>query len=85
VIHVVPVTHRDLIVIIWSCLQQRLIRDGAAPVGKKGGAAKDEHQITPPVRRDFDIDLGVSQLDRAFIVEGTILAHAMDVNSRTDA
>jgi len=72
-VHVVPITHPDIIVIIRPWLQQGLIRDGAAPVGKKGGAAKDEHQIIPPVWWDSDINLGISQLDRAFIVEGTIL------------
>ena len=52
---------------------------------KNRGTVKDEHQITPSVRRDSDINLRISQLDRAFIVEDTILTGAMDVNGCADS
>src|SRR5574341_640317 len=85
VVHVVPITHRDLIVIVWSWLQQRLIGDGAAPVGKKRGAGKDEHQMTPSVWRYPDFHRRFAQLNSAFIVGGAVLPHTMDVNGCADS
>ena len=67
-IDVVLVTHSDLILIPGSWLQQRVIGDHASSVGQKGGAFKDENQLSPAVGRDAHIDRGLRQLNRAFII-----------------
>jgi hypothetical protein len=84
-VQVVLITHCGIIVMIGSQLDERFIRDGTAPVEEKRVAVEDEDQVTPSVGRYSDFRRRSGQLDRAFIVEGAVLSHAMDVNGRADA
>jgi len=62
-----------------------LIGNGAAAVGQKPGAGKDEHQSTPSVRRYPNIDRGSIQLNSTFIRCSTISCHAVDIDGGAHA
>jgi hypothetical protein len=84
-VHIVFITRRGIIIMIGPRLDERFIRDGTAPVVEKRVAVEHEDQVSPSVRRYSDVRFRSGQLDRAFIVEGTVLSHSMNVDSRVDA